>query len=369
MNNVHGMVFAYQQFPALGELGTYRTAGALPFCGRYRLIDFALSNMMNAGISNVDVLMQIGYQSLIDHMSGGRPWNMVRHSGGLHLMPIGMGRGPFSGTMDALETIRYHLESDIQEDYILMTRGGLVANMDFNAMLEDHMASGADVTAVCTDLRPNDVHNRFLLAEDGKTATELLCRQKDDSRGGLAALATYVLRKDKLLEMLNWCSEGNRTRFHRNAMIHFMEQGMKVNIYHHKTFARYIGSVQDYFSTNMAMLDPKVLEEVFPPERPVATRARSDVSTYYGDNAKVTDSLIADGCIIEGNLDHCIVFRGAHIESGAQLKNCIVMNDADIGAGAHLENVVMDKFVNISGGAKLYGDPTLPLVVPKSAKI
>ncbi len=367
MNNVHGMVFAYQQFPELGELGTYRTAGAMPFCGRYRLIDFPLSSMMNAGISNVDVLMQLGYQSLIDHMGGGRPWNMVRHSGGLHLMPIGIGRAPFTGTMDALEAIRYHLTNDIKEEYILMTRGGICANLDFNAMVEAHFASGADVTAACTRQEPlrHVAHNRFVLADDGVTASELHCRQVDASHGGVVALATYILRRDKLLEMLDWCAEGNRTRLHRNALLHFMSEGLKVNVYMHKGYARFIGSIQDYYEANMDMLNPDVLAQMFPEERPVATRARSDVSSYYGDAARVVDSLVADGCIIEGELERCIVFRGARIEAGAKLKNCILMNDAVIGKGATLTNVITDKSVTISPDTSLAGDAALPLVVPK----
>ena len=368
MNSVRGIIFAYHNHLELGDLCKYRTASALPICGRYRLIDFALSGMMNAGIYNVDVLMQYGFQSLIDHLGGGRSWNMVRHSGGLHLMLARVNQGVYGGDMEALDAVYSHLENDVKEDYIIMTRGDLCANLDLQALCDAHFASGADITALCTTQPLPGEHHCFLPGADG-FAEDLLCRRHETSQG-VRSLETYILRREKLLEMVRWCAEGDRLHFHRDALLHMMrEEGWRVGIRMHEGYARPITSVQDYYEASFDMLDPEKLATLFPPERRIATRARSDVSTYYSDTAKVSDSLIADGCIIEGNVERCILSSGVRIEPGATLKNCILLNGTVVSGGAVLKNVIADKDVTIAPDQNLAGSEKLPLVIPKGSSL
>ena len=368
MNNVRGIIFAYHNYPELGDLGKYRTASALPFCGRYRLIDFALSGMMNAGIYNVDVLMQFGYQSLLDHFSGGRPWNMVRHSGGLHPMLTRVNQGVYGGDMEALDAIYTHLRDYIKDDYIVMTRGDICANFDLKSLIDAHLESGADITALCTDRPLPGEHHCFIPDENG-FAKDLLCR-RNETTVGVRSLETYVLSRENLLKMVKWCAEGDRLHFHRDALLHMMrDEGWRIGLQMHKGYARDITTIKDYFEASFEMLDHERLTDLFPEERPIATRARSDVSTYYSDRSHVTNSLVADGCIIAGNLDHCIISSGVRIEQGVELKNCIVMNNTIIHQGANLTNIICDKDVDISSGLRLSGSDQLPLVVPRNGKL
>ena len=365
MINVHGIVYAYHDHPDLGELCKERTAAALPFCGRFRLVDFALSSMMNAGIFDVGVVMQYGFQSLMEHLNSGRPWNMVRHSGGMHLLLAPVNRAGYDGDMQALEGISNHLSRDVKQDYVLLTRGDLCANIDFSALIEQHMRSGADVTAVCTTEALPCEHHRFIPDESGAFAAEMLSRQRGEGRG-LASLETYILRRGLLLEMMRWSRESDRLHFHSDGLQHVLHAGWRIGLYRHTGYARIITSVAEYYEANMDMLDRDKRLSLFPPnERYVATRARSDVSTYYGETARVTDSLIADGCRIEGQLDRCILSSGVRVADGAHLRGCILLNDTVIGPGTDLRCVIADKNVNASPHIDLAGNARLPIVIPK----
>jgi len=375
MKNVHGIIYAYHAFSELRELGTYRTGASLPFCGRYRLIDIALSSFMNAGIHDVGVIMQRGYQSLMDHLGAGKFWDMARNSGGMNMLPpyglYDSHKGFYEGTMEALNAIGSYL-ADVKADNILITRGDLCANVDVEALVNAHLESGADITAVCTppispDYVHKHAHHRVELDSEGYV-TELYNRQYTDERG-YGLLETYVIKRDKLLQMMRWCAEGNRLHFHKDALTHFLGKDFSVKAFIHEGYARHICSVEDFWEANMDMLKPELRAQLFPEDRPVATRERSDVSTYYASGSKVRHSLVADGCIIEGEVENCILFSGVKIGKGAVLRNCIIMNDTLIGEGVELENVISDKIVEISPYVTLVGSPKLPLVIPKASKI
>lgn len=368
MNNVYGIIYAYHVHTDLGELGKFRTAAALPVFGRYRLIDFALSNLMNAGILDNDIVMQYGYQSLLDHLRGGRTWNMVRHSGGMHMRLAAATESRFGGSMDALNGVYHHLKNELKDDYVLLIRGDLCASLDLTGFVESHIASGAPITAFCSKQPVPGAHNHFSVGEDG-FATELLCYQEAEGPG-FASLEAYVVNREALVEMIEWCRERSRIHFHQDALMHMMRaEGWKVNTFLHDGHAGFITNIDAYYKANMDMLNPDNLAGLFPEDRPVVTRSRSDVSTYYSDTARVSDSLVADGCIIEGDLERCIVFPGARIEPGAKLRDCIVLNDCVIHAGASLKHVIADKNVTVAEGLNLAGNASLPLVIPKGSQL
>lgn len=371
MKNVHGLIYAYHVYPALGALGTHRTGASLPFCGRYRLIDFALSGMKNAGIFDVSIIMRRGYQSLMEHLGGGRSWDMARKKGGLHMLPpYGMPdaeKGIYEGDMEALGAIYSYLVEDVKEEYIILERGDICANIDIKKLVEAHLAGDADITAVCTGQELPYTHHSFVANENGRVM-ELLSMQDPGSKG-LASLEMYMLRKERLLEMIKWCSERNRLHFHRDALQHVMNEGWKINTYVHEGYARHIVSVADYFQTNMDMLDALKREQLFPADRQVTTQGRSDVSTYYSETAKVKNSLIADGCIIEGTVENCILFGGVKVSQGSVLRDCVVLNDTVIHEGVELRNIISDKNVTISPNISLCGSSTLPVVIPKASHV
>lgn len=370
MNNVQGIVYAYHGFSELRELGTHRTGASLPFCGRYRLIDFALSSMMNAGIHDVGVIMQRGYQSLMDHLGSGRTWDMSRRTGGMRLLPpYGLPdahKGVYGGCMEALAAVHSYL-TDIKQEYVVLERGDLCANIDLGSVIEQHLRGGADVTAVCAREIKSDSFHCFIPGEDG-FAGQILCRHHGEVVG-LASLEVYVMKRDLLLELVEWCAERGRLHFHRDALSHLMAEGGKVGLYVHEGYARHITSVAEYYDANMDMLDAELRRQLFTEERHVTTRERSDVSTYYGDTAHVRNSLIADGCVIEGDVENCVVFCGARIEAGSTLRDCIIMNDTVIEPNVSLRNIISDKNVRVSPYVTLSGSRRLPLVIPKDSSI
>lgn len=366
MKNVHGIIYAYHSFAELGDLCAFRTGASLPFCGRFRLIDFALSSMQNAGMHDVGIVMQRGYQSLMDHLGSGRAWDMSRRVDGMRLLPpFGLRsstKGVYEGCMEALDAVQTYIRL-IKQDYVLLIRGDLCANIDLEKVIEQHMDSNCDVTAVCAKAAPSDVHHRYIVDENG-IATQLLCRQRDEKQG-LAALEVYVMKKETLLELMDWCTERGKLHFHRDAMSHLMNNGGKVGVYVHDSYAKHIVSVKSYYEANMDMLDAEKIFQLFP--RNVTTRERSDVSTYYGDKAAVKNSLIADGCVINGEVENSIVFGGVKIGPYTSVKNSIIMNDAVIGSNVQINCVIADKGISISDYTTLMGNSALPLVIPKES--
>ncbi len=369
MLDFHGIIFAYRAAPALGELVSRRTAASLPFCGRYRLINFSLSSMMNAGIRDVGVIMQRDYQSLLDHLGSGKPWDMSRKTRGLRILPpFGLPeyhKGNYAGTMEALIAVSAYIR-DIPQKHVVLMLGDLVANIDLQPILEQHLRSGAEITAICADHTSSGARHRFVVGEDG-FVKEALYDVKEGE--GLSSLEGYVIEKDTLLRLMEACHARNFYRFHRDGIGMFLAEGGKMGVAVHPGYAELIHSVEAYYSASRDMLDPAKRHEVFPADRPVRTKNHEGVSTYYGPRAKSRNSLVADNCIIEGEIENSIVFSGVRVKEGAKLKNCIIFRNTVIGENVDLNCVIADKDCSFSAGATLRGSETLPLIVGKGKKI
>ena len=370
MKAVHGIIFAYSAEPALRELVAERTAASLPFCGRYRLIDLALSSMTNAGIRDVGVIMQRDYQSLLDHMGSGKAWDMSRKSGGLRMLPpFGLPayhRGNYSGTMEALNAVSSYIK-DIKEDYIALMLGNICANIDLSAAIRQHIASGRSITAICTQQPMEGSHFRYALGENGLVRS--IRFDSDSGDEGLDSTECYVINKKTLVEMMDRCAKLDLRSFHRDAISHFLASGGDMGVYVHTGYAMAIHTVDAYYKANMDMLKAENRRRIFPADRPVRTRNHEEVSTYYGENACSKNSLVADNCIIEGTVENSIVFSGVHIAKGAVVRNAIVMRGCEIGEWAELNYVIADKACSFAAGTTLTGSPKLPLVAPKKTKI
>ncbi len=368
MAELAGIVYAYLAVPRLGELVSHRTSASLPFCGRYRLIDFALSNMTNAGVRNVGVIMQRDYQSLLDHLGSGKDWDLSRRRGGLRLLPpFGLPNshtGVYEGNLEALLAVRSYIQDSSAELFVL-SRGDLVANLDLRAAAEHHEANGLDVTALCTAAPAAGVPHRFCLEGSGNISQVLGDYAKDR---GTAGLGVYLIGKPLLLELLNWAGDSGKVHF-RDGLRWCQASGRRLGAFFHTGYSAQISTVQEYYKANMDMLDAEKRASLFPAARPVRTKERADVSTYYGMEAKTHNCLVADGCYIEGELDHCILSRGVRVSKGASLKHCVVMQDSIIGEGARFQYVISDKDVSVGAGMTLTGSPQLPLVIPKGSRL
>ena len=337
MNDFHGIIFAYSASPELRELVSHRTAASMPIFGRYRVIDFALSSLMNAGIHDVGVIMQRDYQSLMDHVRSGKSWDMS-------------------------EYIR-----DIPQKTVVLLLGSMCANLDLRAAARMHQHSGAPITAICSTTVPNAPQHRYIVGPDGYVK-EALFYVEGESRG-FTSMEGYIIDKELLVKMMDECAAKNLYRFHRDAIVSYLASGGKMGVYVHEGYYMPIRSVDLYYRANRDMLDPDKRHDLFCPERPVRTRHHALVSTYYGEKAVSSNSLIGDNCRILGAVEDSILSSEVVVEEGATLKDCIVMRCTTIEKGAHLENVIVDKDCVISAGTALKGNEKLPLVVPKGTRI
>ncbi|MEG1241380.1 MAG: glucose-1-phosphate adenylyltransferase subunit GlgD [Oscillospiraceae bacterium] len=371
MTDLHGIVYAYHSSPALGDLVLHRTAASLPFCSRYRLIDFALSAMANAGIRDVGVIMRQDYQSLLDHLGSGKDWDLSRGSGGLSLLPpFGTSdsrSAQYSGCIDALSAMRTYI-GDIRQENIVLFRGDLAVNIDLRRVFEQHKASGAEITAVCTEKPFDSSNNVIRFLPDTSTSSRRML-YSGTSGEGLPSMEVYIISKKLLISFIDDCRARGKVHFHRDALAHYFKRGGFINLYLHQGYTAHLCSVPDFYSANMDMLNGSLRSQLFPENHPVFTRGRSSVSTYYGDNSSAKNSLVADGCFIEGELTNCVLFRGVRVNRGAKLHDCIIMPDTIIGRDARLSCVISDKDATISDGLVLTGTKSLPIVVPKGKQL
>ena len=368
-NKVLGIIFSNMHDDRMGDLTMARTMGSVPYGGRYRLVDFALSNMVNAGIRNVGLVTKSNYHSLMDHVGSGREWDLARKIGGLTILPpfARAAAGIYRGNLEALNGISAFIRS-AKASYVLVCDCDLVANIDFAALLACHQQNGAGITLLYGrhDVASHGGDNVVLsVGEDGFLRDAVL---DPDAKGEQDVYLNIAVFDKELL--LRLTADGVN---HGKYSIHdiLQEQAQARNVYCcpiQSCFFR-IHNMVDYFAANMALLDGGVREEIFYRGRPVLTKIRDQAPAKYGLNSSVKNSLVADGCIIEGTVENSILFRGVKVGAGAVVRNSILMQDTVVDDNAQLEYVILDKDVLIRDGRRLAGYLTYPLYVPKKSHI
>ena len=314
--------------------------------------------------------MQRDYQSLLDHIGSSKAWDMSRKHGGLRMLPpFGLPQyhtGNYNGTIEALNAVAAYIRR-IPQKHVVLLLGNMAANIDLDAAIRQHEKAGTDATAICAGQGLESMHSNYILGEDGLVKYIDLFRTGEAN--GIPSLEGYIFHKDKLLELMDLCRARNLHRFHQDAIVHFLKEGGRMDAYVHPDYARVIRTVDEYYAASRDVLRPEVRRELFPADRPVRTKIHEDVSTYYGEQARSRNSLVGDNCIIEGEIEDCIVFSGCHIGPGAKLKGCILMRNCDVEANARLDYVIADKGACFSKDSVLIGSPKLPTVVPKDGRI
>lgn len=370
MYSLHGIVFAYEAARELKELVETRTSSSIPFAGRYRLIDFPISCMVNAGVSDIGVIMQRGYQSLMDHLGSGRDWNLNRQLGGLKLLPpfgyADTQREVYRSRMEALRAVYVYLNR-IRQDYVVISRGDIAANIDIDDIFKKHVDSGTDVTIVCTDTPQLPLKDSSFVIPDSNGFIEGTVNSPIQKPGGYQSMELYILSKELLMKIVEY---GNVNKYlSKGDLLQVMTEGRKSQVYIYDGYVAAITSVDAYYKKSMELLKPGVREQLFREDAPIMTKVRSDVSTHYDTNSKVKNCLVADGCFIEGDIESCVLFRGVRVGRGAVLKNCVIMQDTVIGESTNLSHVITDKNVTISPYVTLTSYETFPITIAKNSLI
>lgn len=359
-NNCLGIVFCNMGDENSSELTALRTMGSVPFGCRYRLIDFALSSLVNAGITKVGLVTKRNFQSLSDHVGNGRPWDLARKKGGLYILsPYSTAAtGVYKGKIDALYGCRDYLRKSVEE-YVILSEANVVANIDVERMIDRHIESGADFTIAYK----RGIEGKNYISLDGDRITRFAAENTADDRG-ICSLNIIIMKKQLLTDLISEAMPHNYTDFAVDILQRnvdkFDMRGFEVT-----EFASVIVSMQSYFETNMKLLEKDVRDDLFNMENPVYTKLRDDMPSRYGFDSRVSDSLIADGCLIEGEVENSIIFRGVHIGKNAKVKNCILMQSADVGEGTNLSYVISDKNVTFKEGRTLTGCQSFPLLIGK----
>ena len=370
MNNLHGIIFAYRSDANLGELTRPRNTCSLPYGGRYRLIDFMLSNYVNAGISDVGVIVHQSYQSLLDHLGSGKDWDLSRKHGGLRLLPpfsFAERGGDYKGSMDALAGVADYLEN-IRQDYVVMAWGDIAVNLPVADVLEQHIESGSDITVVCTPtLKGTPRFSEYVEVNAAGRITDLSVHPSAADKG-LESLEVYILSKKLLMELVDYCSAHDISNFSRGVLQPRL-QTLKIDSYIHQGYVGRFQSVSDYFQRSADLLDPAIRADLFNPDRPVRTRDMSNPSTYYGPDCVSKRSLVADGCYIEGEVVNSILSRGVIVEKGAKVVDSVLMQGTVVKAGASLSYVIADKDVVVNEDRMLMGHSTYPLAIAKGTVV
>ena len=369
MKGLHGIIFSYEKHNGLGELTANRTPSSVPFAGRYRIIDFILSSMVNAGITDVGVVLHGNYQSLLDHLGSGKDWDLSRKHGGLRLLPpfeAPRGLDGFRGKMEALASIRSYLEG-IRQSHVVLADSDLIINIPLQDVYQAHLASGADITAVCTSNVNSEGDVTFFRLDDAGRVRDTLFPLRDRT-GSFRSLEIYILSKDLLLNLVEECMSHDQVSF-RSAVLQSRADSLHIQSYVWDGYAAQIRSLNEYYSRSLELLDPSIRREVFPAQRPVHTKERNDASTYVDPAGTCCNCLVADGCTIEGTVENSILFRGVSVAKGAEVKNCILMQDVTISRDAVLQHIIADKDVEITDSRTLMGGPSYPTVIAKGSRV
>ena len=368
-NNVLGMIFSNTHDEMLRELTDVRTMGSVPYGGRYRLIDFRLSDFVNSGVNKVGVIAKSNYQSLLDHLGSGKAWDLSRKRGGLYILPpFSTGTGFYSGKIEALAGNLGFLRNS-REDYVVLTDCDILCNIDIQDIVNTHIAKKADITiAYKAGGAPKHIADKLTLEiNKAHKVTGIIPDDIADEKSAWG-LNIYVMGREFLINAIERCMNHGRIDFRRDLIIRAIEEN-RVFGYKFSGYTGVINSINQYFEVNMDLLKSKVRTDLFNTERPIYTKVRDEQPAKYGLGSSVVNSFVADGCIIDGEVTDCVLFRGAKVKKGAVLKNCIIMQDCEIGEDCELVNVIIDKNAVLNNGRKLVGFESYPVYVSKGSVV
>ena len=375
-NEALGVIFPNSYDGLVPELVKERLMASIPFASRYRMVDFVISSMARAGIDNISLIARENYLSLMDHLGSGREWDLARKNGGLNIIPPNAPKEikVYNGRVEALESIKSFLVSQ-KEKYVVMSDTNYAANINYAEIINKHKASGADITLVYRKQEvpgifkkpvssSNDLYYTYDI-EDGKVK-QIFVNSKRDGEVNFS-MNTYVIDRELLIRLVDEAYVLGFTCFERDVLAPQLDM-LDIQGYCYEGYAAHIYDMKSYFDENMKLLKEENLKGLFGPGQ-IYTKIRDDNPTRYIKGAKVSNVMAADGCVIEGEVENSVLFRGVKVAKGAKVKNCVLMQDTVVGEGANLEYVITDKDVTITPGKSLVGTDSFQVFVSKSQTV
>ena len=362
-----GIIFANDG--TIGALTEKRTMASLPYGGRYRQVDFALSNLCAAGVRHVGIITRHSYQSLMNHIGSGEEWGLELEEGGLEfLTPYSMSRTDnYRGKLESLYSAMSFLDYGDEDEYVFMIDSAILSNIDLNSVLANHIESGKDITVVAKEGIANGAKQLDLamkLDENGQILDMAVDYVAPTDY--VASMDIFVLSKKWLAQQVREHIAHNLYHMDRDLVLGLWQKGAaSVNVYNFKGTALYNESVEEYFRNSLALLQKEVRHDLFHYNHPVYTKVRDRVPSYYGEDCFVDDCILADGCMVGGKAKNSILFRQVTLYPGAEIENCVIMNDSVIGENCQLKYVILDKDVTVRPGNKLIGTPSNPVIIKR----
>ncbi len=372
-SNAFGLIYTGETNPMLRDLALSRSVAAVPFGGRYRCIDFILSDLVNTGVTSVGMIAQKNYHSLMDHLGSGKEWDLHRKREGLFMLPPFMTKentGLYRGSVDAIRSCLGYVRRCPQQ-YVIFSGSHTIFNTTFDELIARHIETRANITMLYNEVEASagDEQNldlRLILDADGRV-TEM---EFNPFTPRSTHRSCDLMVMDKLL--LEYLVEEAFSRgdydFTRDILLKKCGT-LKIMGFQYDGYVARLDSANDFFRHNLALLEPEVRNDLFNPGHPIYTKVKDEVSAKYGVKASVKNSMVADGCQIEGTIENSIIFRGVSVKSGAAVKDSIIMQGVSIGENCRLDHVILDKGVVIRDGRTLNGYEGFPVILKKGTVI
>lgn len=364
MKNCIGIINLDENENRMGELVINRSLASVPIAGRYRIIDFVLSNMKNSGFDCIGIFTKNKSRSLIDHLTNGIPWDLNRKKDGLKVFNFGNDEPVYDDVHNFAENIEFLKSS--RKEYVLLSPSYMICNIDYNEVMDCHKSSGKDITMVYKKV--NNADEAFgdcgVLNFDEKMNVISIGENIGKNPKANINMEMYVLKTELFINMVNECISSGMYRKVKEC-IHNNLNNLTIGAYEFKGHLDCINSIKGLYDSNVAFLNKKVSKEIFNEERPIYTKTKDEAPTHYLDKSNVINSIIANGCKIEGSVENCIIGRRVYIGKNTKLKDCVIMQNTMIGDGAILDNVIADKGSEIKKGETLIGSVMYPLVIKK----
>lgn len=364
-----GMILAGGNNNRMRELSNKRAIAAMPIAGSYRAIDFALSCMTNSHIQKVAVLTQYNARSLNEHLSSSKWWDFGRKQGGLFLFPptiTNTNSWWYRGTADAIYQNLDWLKKS-HEPYVVIASGDGIYKLDFNRVLEYHIAKRADITVVCTECRNDDVSRFGVLKMNEDCRIEEFAEKPMISRSNVISCGIYVIRRRQLIEMIERSAREQRWDFVQDILIRYKDL-KRIYGYKIRSYWSNISTVESYYRTNMDFLKPEIRDYFFRQDPQIYTKIDDNPPAKFNPGCTVKNSLISSGCIVNGTVEDSVIFKKVFIGNNCYIKNSIILNDVYIGDNTHIENCVVESRDTIRANSYHCGENGIKIVIEKNER-